>query len=52
MERRFKAVTDYSFSKNGKQLVIACSGLKTDKTAPVGVFLFNTEKGTLKNTGL
>ena len=48
IERRFKAVTDYSFSKNGRQLVIACSGSTTDKTAPAGVFLFNTEKGTLK----
>jgi dipeptidyl aminopeptidase/acylaminoacyl peptidase len=48
IERKFRAVTEYSFSKNGQQLAIACSGSKTDKTAPVGVFLFNTEKGTLK----
>ncbi|TCC88431.1 alpha/beta hydrolase family protein [Pedobacter hiemivivus] len=46
--RIFKYVTDYSFNKNGKQLVFACSGSKKDKSAPTGVFLFNTEKGTLK----
>ncbi|TDO21041.1 alpha/beta hydrolase family protein [Pedobacter duraquae] len=47
-ERTFKYVNDYAFSKNGKQLVISCTGSKKDKTAPVGVFLLNTEKGTLK----
>jgi dipeptidyl aminopeptidase/acylaminoacyl peptidase len=47
-ERVFKYVTDYGFSKNGKSLVINCSGSKKDKVAPMGVFLLNTEKGTLK----
>ncbi|SMD16466.1 alpha/beta hydrolase family protein [Pedobacter nyackensis] len=47
-ERTFKFVTDYSFNKNGKQLVFASSGSKKEKSAPMGVFLFNTEKGTLK----
>jgi len=47
-ERSFKFVTEYAFSKNGKQLAIACSGSKKDKTAPIGVFLLNTEKGSLK----
>ena len=47
-ERSFKFVTEYAFSKNGKQLAIACSGSKKDKTVLAGVFLLNTEKGTLK----
>ena len=46
--RTFKYVTDYSFSKNGKQLVFTCSGSKKDKEAPAGVFVYNTEKGGLK----
>jgi dipeptidyl aminopeptidase/acylaminoacyl peptidase len=48
VQRSFRSVSDYKFSKNGKQLVISCTGSKKDKTAPVGVFLLNTEKGTLK----
>ncbi|MET3113546.1 dipeptidyl aminopeptidase/acylaminoacyl peptidase [Pedobacter sp. CG_S7] len=48
IERKFKAVTEYEFSKNGKQLAIACSGSKKDKNAPFGVYLFDTEKGALK----
>ncbi|RZK58072.1 MAG: S9 family peptidase [Pedobacter sp.] len=47
-ERIFKYVTEYSFSKNGKLLVFASSGSKKDKDAQQGVFLFNTEKATLK----
>lgn len=47
-DKTYKYVTDYYFSKDGKQLVFACSGSKKDKTAPQGVFLLNTEKGTLK----
>jgi dipeptidyl aminopeptidase/acylaminoacyl peptidase len=47
-QRTFKYVNDYAFSKNGKELVISCTGSKIDKTAPAGVFLLNTEKGTLK----
>lgn len=47
-DKTYKFVTDYYFSKDGKQLVFACSGSKKDKTAPQGVFLLNTEKGTLK----
>ncbi|WP_316803194.1 prolyl oligopeptidase family serine peptidase [Pedobacter nototheniae] len=48
IDKNYKYVTDYAFSKDGKQLVFACSGSKKDKTAPQGVFLLNTEKGTLK----
>jgi len=48
IERTFKYVTDYSFSKNGKLLVYACSGSKKDKDAPQGVFLLNTETGVIK----
>ncbi|MDR6781666.1 dipeptidyl aminopeptidase/acylaminoacyl peptidase [Pedobacter africanus] len=47
-ERIFRYVSDYSFNKNGKQMVFACTGSKKDKTAPEGVFLLNTEKGTVK----
>jgi len=47
-DKTYKYVTDYAFSKDGKQLVFACSGSKKDKSAPQGVFLLNTEKGTLK----
>lgn len=46
--RTFKYVTDYSFSKNGRQLIFAASGSKKDKAAPAGVFVYNTEKGGLK----
>lgn len=46
--RVFKYVSDYSFNKTGKQLVFACTGSKKDKSAAEGVFLLNTEKGTLK----
>ncbi|MDB5022134.1 MAG: Peptidase, partial [Pedobacter sp.] len=48
IQRSFKYVSDYKFSKNGKELVFSCSGSKKDRTAPTGVFLLNTEKGTLK----
>ena len=48
VDKTYKYVTDYTFSKDGKQLVFACSGSKKDKTAPQGVYLLNTEKGTLK----
>jgi dipeptidyl aminopeptidase/acylaminoacyl peptidase len=47
-ERTFKYVTEYSFNKNGKQLVFSSTGSKKDKSAPMGVFLYNTEKGSLK----
>ncbi|WP_235324637.1 hypothetical protein [Pedobacter lusitanus] len=47
-ERTFKYVTDYEFSKNGKQLIFDCIGSKKDKTVKTGVFLLNTEKGTIK----
>ncbi|MGO4875394.1 prolyl oligopeptidase family serine peptidase [Pedobacter psychrotolerans] len=47
-DQTYKFVTDYAFSKDGKQLVFSCSGSKKDKTAPQGVYLWNTEKGTLK----
>ncbi|GGI25722.1 alpha/beta hydrolase family protein [Pedobacter mendelii] len=48
IDKTYKYVTDYTFSKDGKQLVFACSGSKKDKTAPQGVYLLNTEKGILK----
>ena len=48
VDKTYKYVTDYAFSKDGKQLVFACSGSKKDKTAPQGVYLLNTEKGLLK----
>lgn len=48
VERVYKFVTDYSFSKDGKQLVFVASGSKKDKTAAQGVFLLNTETGALK----
>lgn len=47
-ERTFKYVSDYTFNKTGKQLVFACTGSKKDKSAAEGVFLLNTEKGTVK----
>jgi len=49
VERTYKFVTDYSFSKDGKQLVFAASGSKKDAKAPQGVFLLNTETGILKS---
>jgi dipeptidyl aminopeptidase/acylaminoacyl peptidase len=48
IERRFKYVTEYALSKDGKLLALASSGSKTDKTVPAGVFLFNVEKGNMK----
>ncbi|TKC09981.1 S9 family peptidase [Pedobacter polaris] len=48
IERTYKFVTDYAFSKDGKQLVFTCSGSKKEKTAPMGVFLLNNETGVLK----
>ncbi|MGY4385621.1 dipeptidyl aminopeptidase/acylaminoacyl peptidase [Pedobacter sp. UYP24] len=47
-EKTFKSVSEYAFSKDGKQLVFACTGSKKDKTAPNGVYLYNTEKRTIK----
>src|SRR5690606_2130897 len=47
-ERTFKYVTEYSFNKNGKQLIFSSTGSKKDKSAPMGVFLYNTEKGSFK----
>jgi len=47
-ERTFKYVTEYAFSKNGKTLAFTTTGSKKDKTAKPGVFLLNTEKGSLK----
>ncbi|WP_316783993.1 prolyl oligopeptidase family serine peptidase [Pedobacter frigiditerrae] len=48
IERTYKYVTEYTFSKDGKQLVFACSGSKKDKDAKQGVFLLNNETGVLK----
>jgi dipeptidyl aminopeptidase/acylaminoacyl peptidase len=48
VERTFKFVNDFSFSKDGKQLVYTCSGSKKDKTVQQGVFLLNTETGKIK----
>ena len=47
-ERIFKFVTDFAFSKDGKQLVFASSGSSKDKAAPKGVFLLNNTTGVLK----
>lgn len=47
-EKTFKNVGDYGFSKNGRQLVFSVLASKKDKTVKPGVFLLNTEKGTLK----
>jgi len=47
-EKTYKYVSDYSFSKNGKQLIFSVTGSKKDKTVKPGVYLLNTEKGTLK----
>lgn len=49
VEKTYKYVTEYAFSKNGKLLAFACSGSKKDATVKPGVFLLNTEKWTLKN---
>src|SRR5690606_23201519 len=48
VERSFQYVNDFSFSKDGKLLAFASTGSKKDKTAPSGVFIMDTEKGTLK----
>jgi len=47
-ERTFKYVTEYAFNKSGKQLVFTSPGSKKDNTAKAGVFMYNTEKGTVK----
>ncbi|MBC7416576.1 MAG: S9 family peptidase, partial [Pedobacter sp.] len=47
-QNTYKFVTDYEFSKNGKQLVFVCKESKKDKAATPGVFMLNTEKNTLK----
>ncbi|MHA4895503.1 S9 family peptidase [Pedobacter sp. PWIIR3] len=47
-EKAFKFVSEYAFSKDGKQLALACTGSKKDKAAPNGVYLYNTEKGIVK----
>lgn len=49
IERKYKYVTDYTFSKDGKQLVFVSSGSKKDKSVQQGVFLLNTETGVLKS---
>lgn len=49
VEHKYKYVTDYTFSKDGKQLVFVSSGSKKDKNSQQGVFLLNTETGTLKS---
>jgi dipeptidyl aminopeptidase/acylaminoacyl peptidase len=48
IERTFKYVSAYEISKNGKQLIFTSPGSKKDITAKAGVFVYNTEKGTLK----
>jgi dipeptidyl aminopeptidase/acylaminoacyl peptidase len=48
VEWKFKYVNEYAFSKDGKQLAYATTAAKKDKTAPIGVFLLNTEKGITK----
>jgi dipeptidyl aminopeptidase/acylaminoacyl peptidase len=48
LESKFKYVNEYTFSKDGKQFAYATTAAKKDKTAPVGVYLLNTEKGISK----
>lgn len=48
VEWKFKYVNEYAFSKDGKQLAYATTSAKKDKSAASGVFLLNTEKGTIK----
>ena len=48
VQKVYPYVTSYTFSKNGKHLVFACSGAKKDKNVKPGVFLLNTENWTLK----
>ncbi|RZK41920.1 MAG: S9 family peptidase [Pedobacter sp.] len=48
VERVFKYVNDYSFSKDGKQMIFTSSGSKKDKTVQQGVFLLNTTTGVVK----
>jgi len=48
VEWKFKYVNEYAFSKDGKQLAYSTTAVKKDKTAQVGVYLLNTEKGTIK----
>lgn len=47
-QKVFKYVKDYAFNNSGKLLVFSCTGSKTDKTAPTGVFLLNNQTGQLK----
>ena len=48
VEKTYPFVTSFSFSKDGKQLVFACSESKKDKAVKAGVFLLNTEKWLVK----
>ncbi|WP_442591607.1 S9 family peptidase [Pedobacter sp. AW31-3R] len=48
-EKTFSAVVEYNFSKNGKQLIFSVVPSKKDKNVKAGVFLLQTEKGTLKS---
>jgi dipeptidyl aminopeptidase/acylaminoacyl peptidase len=48
VEKTFPFVTEYALSKNGKQVVFTSPGSKKDKSVKAGVFLYNTEKGSLK----
>ncbi|MGY3052170.1 dipeptidyl aminopeptidase/acylaminoacyl peptidase [Pedobacter sp. UYEF25] len=47
-QNTYKFITDYEFSKNGKQLVFVRKGNKKDKAVQPGVFMLNTEKNTVK----
>lgn len=47
-EKTFKYVTEYLISKNGKQVVFTSIGAKKDNTVKPGVFMYSTEKGTVK----
>lgn len=49
LEKTFSNVSDYSLSKNGKQLIFSVTESKKDKSIKTGVFLYHTEKGTLKS---
>lgn len=47
-EKNYPHTSDFSFSKNGKQLAFYSKGNKKDKNNKPGVYLLNTDKWTLK----
>lgn len=49
LEKRFKYVTDYSLSNNGKLLVYVSSGAKKDTVNKPGVYLYDIDKDAVKH---